>query len=65
MTMPATAKREAQRVLDNLPEDATLEQIQYHLYVLQKVEEGQRAIDEGRVIPHEDVVRRMGKWLGD
>ena len=63
--MPATAKREAQRVLDNLPEDATLEQIQYHLYVLQKVEEGQRAIDEGRVIPHEDVVRRMGKWLGD
>lgn len=63
--MPATAKREAQRVLDNLPEDATLEQIQYHLYVLQKIEEGQRAIDEGRVIPHEDVVRRMAKWLGD
>ena len=65
MTKPATAKREAQRVLDNLPEDATLEQIQYHLYVLQKVEEGHRAIDEGRVIPHEDVVRRIDKWLGD
>jgi CHC2 zinc finger len=64
-TMPATAKREAQRVLDNLPEDATLEQIQYHLYVLQKIEEGRRAIDEGRVIPHEDVVRRMAKWLED
>ncbi len=63
--MPATAKREAQRVLDNLPEDTTLEQIQYHLYVLQKIEEGQRAIDEGRVIPHEDVVRRMDKWLRD
>jgi len=63
--MPATAKREAQRVLDNLPEDATLEQIQYHLYVLQKIEEGGRAINEGRVIPHEDVVRRMAKWLED
>lgn len=63
--MPATAKREAQRVLDNLPEDATLEQIQYHLYVLQKIEEARRAIDEGRVVPHEDVVRRMAKWLED
>jgi predicted transcriptional regulator len=59
--MSDTAKHEPQRILDNLPEDATLEQIQYHLYVLQKIEEGQRAIDEGRVIPHEEVARRMAK----
>jgi len=57
--MSATAKQEAQRILDHLPEDATLEQIQYHLSVLQRIEEGQRAIAEGRVIPHEEVVRRM------
>jgi hypothetical protein len=52
--MSATAKQEAQRILDHLPEDATLEQIQYHLSVLQRIEEGQRAIAEDRVIPHEE-----------
>jgi predicted transcriptional regulator len=63
--MPLTAKQEALKILNNLPDDASLEQIQYHLYVLQKIEEGRRAIDEGRVIPHEEVEKRMAKWLKD
>ena len=60
-TMTVTAKQEVQKVLDKLPDDASLEQIQYHLYVLQKIGEGRRAIDEGRVIPHEEVEKRMAK----
>ena len=63
--MPLTAKQEALKILNNLPDDASLEQIQYHLYVLQKIEEGRRAIDEGRVIPHEEVEKRMATWLKD
>lgn len=63
--MTVTAKQEVQKVLDKLPDDASLEQIQYHLYVLQRIEEGRRAIDEGRVIPHEEVEKRMAKWLRD
>ena len=59
--MTVTAKQEVQKVLDKLPDDASLEQIQYHLYVLQKIGEGRRAIDEGRVIPHEEVEKRMAK----
>lgn len=60
----ATAKQEAQKVLDTLPDDASLEDIQYHLYVLQKIEQGRRAIEEGDVLSHEEVKRRMAKWLG-
>lgn len=65
--MPATTtpKQEAQRLLETLPDDASLEEIQYHLYVLQKIDEGRRAIAEGRVIPHEEVVERMAKWHRD
>ncbi len=37
----ATAKQDARRVLEGLPEEASLEDIQYHLYVLQRIPAGQ------------------------
>lgn len=51
------------KLLEQLPEEATLEDIQYHLYVLQKIRAGQDAIDAGQVIPHEDVMRELAGWL--
>lgn len=57
-----TAKQEAQKVLDSLPDDASIEQIQYHLYVVQKVEQGRRAYREGDFLSQEEVKRRMAKW---
>lgn len=60
-----TAKQEAQKVLDTLPDDASLEDIQYHLYVLQKIEEGRRAFKEDRVVSQEEVEQQMAKWLGE
>jgi predicted transcriptional regulator len=59
----ATAKQEVQKVLDTLPEETSLEDIQYHLYVLQRVERGRQDIEAGRVIPQEEVERRMARWL--
>ena len=58
----ATAKQEAQRILDALPDDASLEQIQYHLYVVQKIEAGLRDAEEGRLLSQEEVERRIAKW---
>jgi hypothetical protein len=40
------------KLLEQLPEETTLEEIQYHLYVLQKIRAGQNAVDAGHVIPH-------------
>jgi len=51
------------KLLEQLPEEATLEDIQYHLYVLQKIRAGQDAADSGNVIPHEDVMRELAGWL--
>jgi predicted transcriptional regulator len=61
--MNATGKQEAQKILDALPDDTSLEQIQYHLYVVQKIEAGLLDADAGRVLSQEDVERRMAKWL--
>jgi predicted transcriptional regulator len=58
-----SAKDEVRRLLDNLPDDASLEDIQYHLYVRQKVLKGLDASENGKVITHEEAVKRMSRWL--
>lgn len=56
-------KSEAKSMIEGLPEDASLEDIQYHLYVLEKIKRGiERAETEGTV-SHEDAKVRLGKWL--
>jgi predicted transcriptional regulator len=57
-----TAKEEVRRILESLPDDATLEDIQYRIYVRQAIAAGIRGVDEGRVINQEEVERRMSRW---
>jgi hypothetical protein len=60
-----SAKDEVRSLLDNLPDDASLEDIQYHLYVRQKVLKGLDASESGKTITHDEAVRRMSRWLGE
>ena len=58
-----TAKEEVKTLLEKLPEDCTIEDIQYHLYVLDKIQEGiERAEKEG-TISNDDAKKRLSKWL--
>lgn len=57
--MSHSAKDEAKRLIDSLPENATLSDIMYELYVKQKIEAGLHAVKEGRTVPHEEVKRRL------
>jgi predicted transcriptional regulator len=57
-----TAKEQVQRILEALPEDASLEDIQYHIYVLQKIDHGLADGEAGRVISHEEAMSRLDKW---
>jgi len=59
----ATAKQNVRRVLDGLPEEASLEDIQYHLYVLQRIERGRKDVEAGRVLPQDEVEQRLARWL--
>ena len=58
-----TAKEQVQQILAALPEDATLEDIQYHIYVRQKIEQGLADVEAGRVVSHAEVQQRLAKWL--
>lgn len=58
------AKTAVRDLLDRLPDDCTLDDIQYHLYVLQAIEEGLVDVAAGRTIPHEQVKEELRrKWL--
>jgi hypothetical protein len=56
-----TVKEKVRSLLDTLPEDCTMEDIQYHLYVVEKVQRGiERAETEG-TFTQEEVEQRFGQ----
>jgi predicted transcriptional regulator len=57
------AKKEVLNILEGLPDDASLEDIQYHIYVRQKIEHGLDDVEAGRTLSEEEFDRRMAKWL--
>ena len=58
-----TLKEKVKTLLGRLPEDCTIEDIQYDLYVLEKIQRGiDRAEKEG-TISHENAKKRLNKWL--
>jgi predicted transcriptional regulator len=57
------AKQSAIEVIENLPDDSSFEDIMELLFFLQKVESGLKDIDDGKVISHEDVKKRLDRWL--
>ncbi len=59
-----TAKQEVGKLLDNLPEDCTFDDIQYHLYVMQKINKGLRDVEKGNVYTQEEMEERLAKWIG-
>ena len=59
--MPITnIKQEAQRLVEQLPESATWDDLMYEIYVRQAVEAGLEDCAEGRTVPVAEVRRRFG-----
>lgn len=59
-----TAKQEVLGMLDAPPDDATLEDIQYRIYVHQAIRLGLDDIDRGRVLSQAEVEQRLARWIG-
>ncbi|MDH4023133.1 MAG: hypothetical protein OEW88_04625 [Gammaproteobacteria bacterium] len=50
-------------VLKHLPKDSTLEDVQYGLYVLEKIKRGLEDVEAGRTLTQDEVEKRLAKWL--
>jgi predicted transcriptional regulator len=60
-----SAKDEVRRILEQIPDNASFEDIQYHIYVREKIDRGLEDVEQGRVISQEEVERRIRKWIGE
>ena len=58
-----TAKDEVRKLLERLPNDASFEDIQYQVYVLDEIARGSEEIEQGEGIEHEEAKLRLAKWL--
>jgi hypothetical protein len=58
-----TAKQDVEQLLNKLPDDCSVEDIQYHLYVLDKVRRGLEDAHVNSTITQEEVESRLSKWL--
>ena len=58
-----TAKQEVEALLNKLPDDCSFEDIQYHLYVIEKVRNGLEAAESQGTVSQEEVEQRFSKWL--
>jgi len=52
-------KDEAKKLIEKLPDTATWDDIMYELYVKKKIAGGLKAVDEGRVVSHEEAKKRL------
>lgn len=59
----ANAKEEILKMIEQLPDEASVADIMAELYFRQKVDAGLQELDEGKGLPHEQVEERLKKWL--
>jgi len=61
--MTVSAKEQVRRLLNDLPDDATLEDIQYHLYVCQQVARGMADAESGRTVDQVEMDQKLDRWI--
>ena len=59
----STIKEKVIKMIQKMPEEISIEDIMAELYFRYQVDEGLKQLDEGQGIPHEEVEKRLEKWL--
>ncbi len=59
----ARIKQQVIQMIQSLPDDVTINDIMAELYFKLQVDAGLKELDEGKGIPHEEIEKRMSKWL--
>lgn len=55
-------KQEVLKVINQLPEDADMDEIMYRLYVLDKIRKGQEAVAQAETLTSEQLKREIDAW---
>jgi predicted transcriptional regulator len=57
-----TLKQKVMDSIEKLPQDASLDDIIERIYFIHKIEVGLKQSQQGDVIHHEEVLKRIEKW---
>ncbi|MGZ5031219.1 MAG: hypothetical protein ACXV8I_11575 [Methylobacter sp.] len=55
-------KQAALNTINKLPEDADIDEIMYQLYVVDKIQKAQQAVEQQRVLSSEELKREIDSW---
>ncbi len=58
-----TTKELVLKAIEDLPDDADIDEVVERLYFLHALEQSIREADAGELIPHEEVQRQVAEWL--
>lgn len=58
----STAKERIRRLLEELPDDASSEEIRYQIYLREKIAQGQEDVKSGRMLTQEEARRRLSRF---
>jgi predicted transcriptional regulator len=61
--MAVGVKEQVIKLVETLPEEVSVDDIMRKLYFKIQVDKGLRELDEGKGIPHEEVERKLSRWL--
>ncbi len=56
-------KQEVIKMIQSLPDEISIDDIMAKLYFKAQVDAGLKELDEGKGLSHEEVEKRMSKWL--
>jgi predicted transcriptional regulator len=59
----SSVMHDVKELVNHLPDDASIEDVQYHLYVLEKIRKGQDDIENGRQCTTDKARERLNRWL--
>lgn len=57
------AKQQVASMLQKLPDDCSLEDIQYHLYVIEKIKNGVARAETEGAVSQQDAENYLAKWI--
>lgn len=61
----STAKDDIRSLLDKLPDDCSIEDVQYHLYVVEKIRSGIARAEQEGMLSQEEVERKLQRWTSN
>jgi predicted transcriptional regulator len=60
--LAATTKQDILEMIERMPDDTTIDDVLYALYVRASVDRGIADSKAGRTIPHEEVMKEVARW---